>query len=65
MKKLSFKNIKDVLSREEMKIIMAGSSSGSCTTCVSGGISYTCVSSTVAGRTTCGCPAANNYLNNC
>ena len=28
--KMSFKNIKDVLSRDEMKGIMAGSGSGSC-----------------------------------
>lgn len=62
--KISFKNIKDVLSRSEMKNIMAGSA-GACTTCISSGVSYTCASQTVNGRTMCTCPAANNYDNNC
>lgn len=63
--KISLKNIKDVLSREEMKNILAGYASGDCTTCISGGVSYTCSSLTVNGRTSCSCPAANNYSNNC
>ncbi len=65
--KMSFKNIKDVLSRDEMKSIMAGSGGGgaTCSGCVAGGISYTCGTDTVGGRTICSCPAANSTTNNC
>ena len=32
--KMSFKNIKDVLSRDEMKSIMAGSGGSTCSNCI-------------------------------
>ena len=53
--KMSFKNIKDVLSREEMKGIMAGSGGGSCGNCtVPGYTSVACYSGAGSGGS-CSC----------
>jgi hypothetical protein len=41
--KISFKNIKDVLSRAEMKNIMAGSGLESCGACFNGGYGSYCL----------------------
>jgi hypothetical protein len=54
--KMSFKNIKDVLSRDEMKVIMAGSGgTGSsnlqtCINCVNTAVNTTCNSFNVPGQ---------------
>ena len=54
-KKMSFKNIKDVLSREEMKKIMAGSGGGgACGTCTGhGGTTEDCATGPVTGVCFC------------
>ena len=50
---MSFKNIKDVLNREEMKEIMAGSGPGFCGTCQVGNQYYSCVSYVSNGPCLC------------
>jgi len=54
--KISFKNIKDVLSRDEMKGIMAGSGPG---------CGVTCVSMTVAQVMSCVSQCYNNGILDC
>lgn len=54
--KISFKNIKDVLSRNEMKTIMAGSG-GNCGTCYVSALKYACASDLL--YITCVCPEQN------
>ena len=44
--KMSFKNIKDVLSRDEMKSVMAGSGTDSCPQACSGDSSKNCYRNT-------------------
>ena len=61
--KLSFKNIKDVLSRDEMKQIMAGSYSTSCTSCYERGTSYSC--EYTSGLNKCTCSVANSDGTGC
>lgn len=66
--KMSFKNIKDVLSRDEMKGIMAGSGGGgSCTSCIAGGISYYCAySAGIGGRPAeCTCSSSGSNGTGC
>lgn len=64
--KMSFKNIKDVLSRDEMKSIMAGSGGSTCNGCAGNGGSVACGSAVDrSGTTICTCPTANPSWNNC
>jgi hypothetical protein len=64
--KMSFKNIKDVLSWHEMKGIMAGSGGSTHNSCAGNGGSVAC-GSTVdkSGAAVCTCPTYNPSWNNC
>ena len=62
-KSMSFMNVKDILSRDEMKGIMAGA--GSCTNCIKGGVSYACGSVGGPRGTVCSCSVAFPTTNNC
>ena len=51
---MTFKNIKDVLSRDEMKKIMAGSDDGGCPTCTGyAGKTEACTKGPVTGVCLC------------
>lgn len=66
--KLSLANIQDLLSREEMKRIMAGSGVGegtSCSSCYAQGTSYSCEYSEIRGKGVCTCSAGNNDGTGC
>ena len=66
LKRISLNENQDILSREEMKKIMAGSGSGSCSgKCYAGdgsSYSYDCITLQPLGN--CGCNA-DAYHNNC
>lgn len=59
--KMSFGNIKDVLSRDEMKEIMAGSATNSCGTCMSGSPMETGQPCQVIGYGGCKCPYTRSF----
>ena len=67
--KMSFKNIKDVLSRDEMKSIMAGSDGGggggSCSSCYAGGVAYHCEFTSTPSGGFCSCSAGGNDGTGC
>jgi hypothetical protein len=65
IEKVSFKNIKDILSRDEMKNIMAGcgGGNGACTNCAGAGGSVACGRNPLDNK--CDCPTANPSWNNC
>jgi hypothetical protein len=62
--KMSFKNIKDVLSRAEMKMIMAGSGK-TCTSCYAQGIAYHCEYESGPRGAFCTCSVSGNDGTGC
>jgi hypothetical protein len=63
IEKMSLRNIKDILSRSEMKVIMAGSGGGSCPSCFVNGASMGCYTQTVGSKTGCRCGLVGSTTN--
>lgn len=60
---LIFKDIKNILSRDDMKTIVAGcGGGGACTNC-SKGVSYACGTNPLNNK--CSCPIPDPTINNC
>lgn len=63
-KQLNFGNIIDVLSRDEMRLIVAGYGK-SCTSCYKNGVSYSCTYSSAHGADACTCSVSGNDGTGC